>query len=322
MLEELLARAQQYDIDTIHFGNTNHLPMALIALDKLGADRYQLDNYFASYASGLVPLSSLEVHADSFDWRAHLGDKKSFNHYLNYFDSCITNAGPRQTLVNHIDPLMLGCGAAAFHALIRLSYGIQSGNDKEISFGLAYLASHAFTVAEPKASSLSLKQIIEIANNKMNDVTVEGRLISDRMKAISSWQQFSTLNLIPQTLDLKTLSQSVARLYLETRDFTILHAVTSCHALRYVMPYVNDPTTALRHYWTSVLVAILSVPDLEFDLSSQPQKPVEHSVDLKPMLNSKDSHLIKLVWSCFDEYQHYGMSVHLEIINQLLKEEG
>ncbi|MDN3685813.1 hypothetical protein QW180_28690 [Vibrio sinaloensis] len=46
MLEELLIRAQQYDIDTASFGNTNHLPMALIALDKLGADENQLEDYF------------------------------------------------------------------------------------------------------------------------------------------------------------------------------------------------------------------------------------------------------------------------------------
>lgn len=321
MLEELLKRAQQYDIDTASFGNTNHLPMALIALDKLGADENQLEDYFSHYASHLVPLSNL-THTAEFDWRDHLGETQLFNDYLNYFETCIHKIGAQQTLTSHIDPLILGCGAAAFHALIRLSYGIQSNNSKEVAFGLAYLASHYFPVETPQPSDLNLKQIVDLALTSMADKDIEGRLISGRMKSVCTEKNFSSINLTPKTLDLKTLSECVAQLYLQTNDFTVLHAVTSCHALRYVLPYVNQQTRVLRHYWSSVLVAVLSVSNLKFDLSKTSQQAATEPTDLTPVLESKDSHVIKLVWSCLDEYQHYGLAVHLDIIGQMLSEES
>lgn len=318
MLAEIITRAQNYGIETKQNGNTNHLPMALIALEKLGANTMQLEAYYANYAPSLIARGSNRQSIVSY-WKQELGNKSAFDRYLAYFMQEVEHEGIEVTLKHYLDYLMKGCGASAFHALIRLSYGIQVDNRAEVAFGLADLASNYFPVELPTRSELSLGQIVENALAKFDGVERKGSLISSRMMSVIQHDVFSKVNLIPELLALDELAELVAELYLQSRDFTVLHAVTSCHAMRYITPYLNQPTQSLRYYWTAVIAAILSVDNLRLSVqANNPLKPLS-DLDLNVVLTSDDSHVIKLVWSCVDEYRYYGLESHLQILNTMLE---
>lgn len=319
MLAELLTRAQSFGIDTAHAGNTNHLPMALIALAKLGANRRQLEGYYAKYAPSLIAKETTRLDAN-FNWRENLGDKSQFDNYLAYFLAQLEGSSVELTLKRHLGRLMSGCGASAFHAIIRLSYGLQQNNDVEVAFGLADLASNYLPIDRGTHTDKSCIQVLTDALEQFKQIDATGGLISARMKSIVCRPQFYQANCAPEEMDLAQISKLVADLYLQTRDFTVLHAVTSCHAMRYLLPYLNQPTKALQFYWAAVIAAVLSVEYLDSKVS--PTNPAKSLSELNfdAALNSQDSHVIKLVWSCLDEYRHYGFDSHLLILNVILSE--
>lgn len=319
MLAEILTRAQRYTIETNRNGNTNHLPMALVALNKMGANHCQLEAYYAKYAHLLVVRESATTTAH-FEWEAHLGDRSAFEHYLNYFLRQVESEGIEGTLRTYLDRLMPGCGASAFHAVIRLGYGVQVKNNSEVAFGLADLASSYLPVSEPLPCTQNLRDLLENALNTYEGVNVLGGLISGRMLSVLESPRFESVNYTPRTLDIAQISELVAELYLKSRDFTVLHAVTSCHAIRYLSDYFVQPERSLRYYWAALIAAVLSVDDLRLgSLPTIKPKPLSE-MNFNAVLNSNDSHVIKLAWSCLDEFRHYQSEHHLKILTMLMEE--
>lgn len=319
MLAKILTRAQRYTVETNQNGNTNHLPMALVALNEMGANHDQLEAYYAKYAHLLVARESVTT-TTHFEWEAHLGDKSAFEHYLNYFLRQVEREGIEATLRTYLDRLMLGCGASAFHAVIRLSYGVQVQNNTEVAFGLADLASSYLPVSEPLPCKQNLREVFESALSTYEGVNVQGGLISARMLSVVENPRFESVNYVSRSLDIAQISELVAELYLKSRDFTVLHAVTSCHAKRYLSHYFVQPERSLRYYWAALIAAVLSVEDLRLgSLPTTKLKPLS-DMSFNAVLNSDDSHVIKLAWSCLDEFRHYQSEHHLKILTMLMEE--
>ncbi|MCY9804164.1 questin oxidase family protein [Vibrio scophthalmi] len=316
MLAKLLEQAQKFGIETGVSGNTNHLPMALIALRKLGASNAQLDSFFTDYHDGLLLL---EEHAPvaKFEWREHLGNQDAFDDYLAYFKAQISEHGLSEVTTNHIDTLIQGCGSSAFHAMIRLSYGLQEENDTEVAFGLAHMAAHFLAITLPSRSDLTASHIIDNALSAFSDFSVSANSITQRMRAVIQNERFIAINQFPQHATLSQFSQQFAELYLSTRDFTVLHAVTSCHAMQLILPYCKKPQQALQFYWSAVLCAVLSIEKLTFRTETADSDMPLEQLDLETIRQSSDTHVIKLAWSSIAQYQQYGHCAHLRILNQL-----
>lgn len=319
MLAELITRSQNYGIETAQSGNTNHLPMALIALNKLGANQVHLEAYYANYAPSLITRNAVNLNP-AFIWDEQLGDKSAFDDYLAYFLLQVESKGVEETLNDHLDRLMRGCGASAFHAIIRLSYGLQADNEVEVAFGLADLASNYLPIEEPKSRIGDYSTILNAALKVYEGINVDGSLISDRMNSVVINQNFQQVNWVPESNDLTELSKLVADLYILSRDFTVLHAVTSCHAMRYLIPFIKQPTQALNHYWAAIVSAVLSVENLTRNESQIFGIKQPFELNYNVVLNSQDSHVIKLAWACLDEFQFYGHESHLLILNAMLGE--
>lgn len=102
---------------------------------------------------------------------------------------------------------------------------------------------------------------------------------------------------------LRTLAQLATRLYAQSGNFTVLHLVTGCHALRVLMPYLDAPLRALRSYWVAYAAGAAGVP-------SAAAAPALQAVPDWPeivarALASDDAHVVKLVYSCREEHCFY-----------------
>lgn len=101
-LDQLLEANRNFD-SLYDDGLSNHLSMALIALERMGADDASLDAFFQRYSKRLEPTLGQAMERD-------VGEA--------------------------VAKLSLGVGASAFHGLIQTAYAIEHGSSLEIARAL------------------------------------------------------------------------------------------------------------------------------------------------------------------------------------------
>jgi hypothetical protein len=83
----------------------------------------------------------------------------------------------------------------------------------------------------------------------------------------------------------------------------LLHTVTGCHALSIIMPYLENEDVALKEFWKVISIAYMSTG---LNYTNEKVNISEDSFDFSLIINktleSSDSHVIKLVYTCFCEY--------------------
>ena len=121
-------------------GLSNHLPMALLALQRLGADDARLSAWHDRYAARLEPAPPAQAWPAGDPWPGRLGDLSAWSAYRDLFGQWIGHEGGADVLTQVLPVLMPGCGAAAFHGPIRVAYAARSGHAGELADGLAYWA--------------------------------------------------------------------------------------------------------------------------------------------------------------------------------------
>jgi len=150
-----------------------------------------------------------------------------------------------------------------------------------------------------------------------------GSLIADRMALASEHPAFSrcvaagrpevsTEAQVAQSL--RTLAELAASLYAASGNFTVLHLVTSAHAVRVLLPWLDDadPPGALVHYWAAYVAGsaasgldlVAAVPTAAADAAAQPLRAWPAIVEAA--VASDDDHLIKIVDVCREQERHYG----------------
>jgi hypothetical protein len=91
----------------------------------------------------------------------------------------------------------------------------------------------------------------------------------------------------------------------QSQHFTLLHALTSCQALRRVMPFLRDPKESLSAYWNSVCAAWLTISFGGFvaGKDSAPESATEWKEVLTkaPESGRTLEHTVKLVYACWTE---------------------
>jgi hypothetical protein len=100
-----------------------------------------------------------------------------------------------------------------------------------------------------------------------------------------------------ESLHLDDLSRMAAREYARHEDFTILHLLTSSHAMRVLMNHADDPRALLHHYAIAFGVAYAlaaasnDIPALVYD--TLPFSEIEARARA-----SQNDHTFKVVYSC------------------------
>lgn len=307
-LDAMSAYDAEYDGDL-----SNHLPMALAALHALGADDARLDRFAVGYAPRLPPAPPAETWPSGDAWPGRLGDRSAWPVYRSFFAEWLRWDGLDDLLQQVLPVLMPGCGAAAFHGLIRTAYGARFEHPGEVADGLAYWACRWLPLGDLQAginddgsASNDPVAVLQDLRPVTRGPVAAARLISEGMHLAAQRPGFRRTvgRLRVDDGTLTALARHAAALYAGSGNFTVLHLVTGCHALRVLQPFMDDPQPAVRWFWQAyaaghVASAMKPAPALAAPLP-------EWSDIVAQGIASDDEHVIKVVDSCREQEAALG----------------
>ena len=305
-LNDLLAENLRYAPE-YGDGLSNHLPMALYALQRLGAPPERLAALFESHAGKLSPRAAPQAPAAA--WQEQFGRPDAFEALAAHFDAAIGREGVQPVVRQALPLLMPGVGAAAFHGLIRTAYALQAGHEREIAAALAYWACRHLPLAAPAGTGAPLAPAdwLGALGTALAGCKPTGRLIFDRMQAVAATEAYSRLagTVHVHAGTLAQLAAIATQRYLASRNFTVLHLVTSCHAMRLLLPLTESPLQAVRHYAAAYAAGFIA-SGIAPSRPAMDVEPLAWSQIVPRAIASEDEHVIKLVDSCSEEARVYG----------------
>jgi len=284
--------------------------MALVALQALGASDPRLDEFAASYRRKLAPAPAAAAWPLGDAWQSRFGQPDAWPAYRALFAEWLIHEERDAVLAQVLPALMPGCGAAAFHGLIRTAYAVASGHVGELADGLAYWACRHLPLdgGAGEGAEADPGVVLQALRQALSGWHPDQGLIVQRMQQAALQPAFA-----PQVMRLRIGAESLAalsrlatRLYAESGNFTVLHLVTSCHALRILLPYVDAPLPALRSYWVAYAAGAAGVPAASAAATPAPDAVPDWPEIVARAVASDDEHVIKLVCSCRDEHRFYG----------------
>lgn len=296
----------------------NHLPMVLEAMGRLGASPERLEAYAERYISAHavpeMPVRLAPLSAQT--WRSTIGDRSREADLRDFFTSEVARLGGAETIRLYMPDLAQGVGASATHALMRLAYAVRRRDEAEIGIALGYWASTYLSfpirTGQDKAGPVDL--VLEMHGNPaFSGIVVSSTLLWKWIEHMGTLPQFQQLlgRMPPEETSLETLRSASLALYAGTMSFEALHAVTGCHWLRLVWPFVDAPGALASYWWENVLAlyARIGMPSL---LEAEALGAMRH-LPLPPdkeiaaaAVASDDEHDHSLVFSALEEFALTG----------------
>jgi hypothetical protein len=309
-----LSRAARWDAE---YGSnlSNHLPMALTALARLGAGDERLASFAEHYAQRLHTMPADEPWPAGDAWRAHLGKPRAWPAYRRLWREWIAHEGAADVLQQALPALMQGTGAAAFHGPIRTAYALAANHADELIDALAYWSCRWFAcgVADGDGSHADTQAVL--AELDFAAELPRENLIANAMARAAAHPRFAPV-IARWRVDVHTtlprLAMLAAERYATHGGFAALHLMTSAHAMRVLLPWLDadDRRDALRHYaaaaaaaWATLLrdaAPASALPSLRWD-----------EVVTRAIATDDDGHACKLVDSARELEAALGGAVWL-----------
>jgi hypothetical protein len=307
---------------------TNHLPMALHALQQLGAPPQRLQAFFSTYERRLRPSPPLPSNDVPADWRSLLGKVEAYPKLRATFTHWVDRDGAEQVLHDALPALVPGVAAAAFHGAIRTAHAVESGHRREIAAALAYWACRWSVLEEPENNVPTLpldlweKCLIEEAKGWQSS----GDLIFVRMADAtrsSAYQRLAAgpaLEVTPPAAvsQLAQLARTAASFYVACPNFTVLHMITGLRALRKLLPWMDGCGQV-----TLPLACAFSAAYLSASVIRPDSPPIALEITWRQAIDlaiaSDNDHVIKLVHACVEESEAYGEDSYLQVARLALR---
>ncbi|HTF88312.1 MAG TPA: questin oxidase family protein [Planctomycetota bacterium] len=293
-------------------GLANHLSMALWSQHSLGAGEARLREFAASYGAMLESMPTAGPPVDAKEWRQALGRDEALHGFVAHFERELRERGRAAVLHDALDALSPSVGSAAFHCLIRTAFGVRFEDDAEIAHALAYWAVTASTLGTPSANPTDEKDPGAVlqrvrSDERFSKASISGGSIDGRMKQAAAIPGFSDLasSLVLDDAALASIAREMIGLFASTGNFTALHAVTSTHALRIVLPFAADRERLMRFHWQALVAAYIGIgaPAAQaLKLEGAPEWP---AIGARAVA-SNDDHDAKLVFACREEAAIHG----------------
>jgi Questin oxidase-like len=290
-------------------GFSNHLPMALAALDGLGADEARLQAFFAAQVRHLAPPVPRLPPTVLADWPAHRGRLGMFAPLQAGFDAALREQGRDAVLREALPRLVTGIGAAAFHGAIRTAHAVESRHDGELAAALAYWAARWMPLPVPAPASEGMARVADWLDAIDREFVREGDRVGDdasgfistRMLAMTrtgTWQHWAGA-LQTDGRDgaalLHELARAAAARYAASRNFTVLHMATGARAARVLLPWLPGAADALAPLWHAVAAASMSSGLAFARPASARVSGLDWAAVRARAIASDDEHVVKLV---------------------------
>jgi hypothetical protein len=323
-LRELLNANARFDLAAR--GTTNHCPMALVALAEMGASPARLHAFFdmweREYALSAPPVGAI---IPRHEWARHVGERAAFGALRLCFQDWIADAGPVSVITAVLQEVAFAPATQAFHALIRLAYGIEARHAGEIAAGLASLISSHLPIdvsldKNPHAQNVDAG--FDHVADALRGVALPGNSITSRLSAVATDVRFGKAVLAPPTsaAPQDDLARSTIGAYWRKPDFTLLHTVTATRAARIVFAQLSDSLVKqlLPSLWVALCVAYATVgklPDAEAEI---PDLSLSWNDVRQTAIASDDDHMIKMTYTCLCEDRRSPSPLYLASATRLV----
>jgi Questin oxidase-like len=311
-LRNQLLHAARWDAE---YGSSlsNHLPMALTALARLGASDERRAEFAARYASKLHAAPPPAPWPAGEAWRALLGQPRAWPAYRALWRGWIDDEGAPAVLAQALPTLMQGAAAAAFHGPIRAAYALAANHAEELADALAYWSCRWFACGAADGEGSNADTAAVLATLDLAAELKDAPLIAQQMAQAAAHPRFAPALArwrVDAHITLPRLAMLAAERYAARAEFTVLHLVTSAHAVRVLLPrlHAEDRLPALRHYAGAAAAAWATLP--------RDHKGAPLQISLLPWteisaraIESDDDHVIKLVDSCRELESSQGGAV-------------
>jgi hypothetical protein len=280
--------------------------MALHALQLLGADSDRLRNFYGLYSTRLSPLQHPLAAGAAAAEAPSLGRVEDYTRWRAWFERRLNDDGKDQVLRDMLPVLARGSSGAAFHGLIRTGHAVRVGHAGELAAALAYWACRYHPLPVESIETLDvlgwLAGLADIARRHAGtwpsrDLITEE--VADRAAAPGFAEAACALD-ASRVLEVARLA---ALLYAQTRDFTVLHLVTSSEAVSLLEPWMSpEAQQSIVSALAGGFLAsgVLEDPRLDAwintppDLSPAPDWPTL----TQKAVSQHDDHVMKLVAAC------------------------
>jgi hypothetical protein len=302
----------------------NHLPMILVALDRLGASPERLDAFAQAYRAehGLRPQPPAQAPLAVEDWMSALGQRSREADLRAFFSRQVAAHGGAATIAAYLPGLAPGMAGSALHPLMRLAYAVMTGDEAEIGTALGFWATTYLPLDEAGRVPGVTEDPAEVLRRAallpgVAEAEPESDLVWHNMRAVAQVPSFAGvadwLIITEDTLD-RMAAASVA-LYAATMSFEALHAVTGCHWLRLLRPVVADPAPLLRHFWVAIaaLMPKMGLPEIPTaaQVEAWRQTPApDWPAIMAAAAASDDEHDPSLTFSAFEEWRRTGDTLY------------
>lgn len=329
-LKDLIDSYRNHSIE-YYMNYTNHLPMAATALMQMGAGRERLMEFCATYSRRLNGRVQSSITINGESWKHNLGQHRYLDAYNRFFRAEAKRMGVNTMLQGYLSELMDGIGSGAFHALIKLTYGILNDDDTEKIEAMAYYAICYLSLGDiqadtPEYSSPEDALLLLKNNTRWKDKAAEGKNIDEKIYRVISDPDFHRNLQVPHNNSGKYLAETaplMRNIFINSFNFTSLHMVTGTHALRIVLPYVReeDRGKAIKQFWKTVAAAYLSTGAPEVDLNKDEKYTSQSGWEdiFSAAIKSDDAHVIKLIFTCHEEEKEYNDPVYRYVAEREVK---
>jgi hypothetical protein len=273
--------------------NSDHGPMACLAMHGLGIDPDHIAGFARNYSGKLAPLPPPMTVVSEENWRLQHPD--AYPALLVFFDAQIVAKGWQATVRQYLPELISGWVKDAFHPLIRLGYGIEFEAPSEIAAGLAYL-----TCVGDDAKLLELARQSPTVNRGRRFFE---RLQAQRRATFARGPFNARYEHIVKTADLHPadgafetalveLSRACLEIFHATHDFFALHLVTASHAFRICSRWAGGDLTGLFSVGLGTAYLAIGAP------AFRPITQADAELPTDALATASDEHDIKLAYSC------------------------
>jgi hypothetical protein len=331
-LARAVAWARQWSAEFPHF-LANHLPMVLVALQRMGASAERLEAYCYLYhnMNHLSPVPEPVAPINARNWREFLGHREREGDYRGFFAGEVARLGAMPAALHYLPRLFSGFAASALHAFMRMAYATMTDSDEETAVALAYWAATYLSLGEAKGAPPTTEDPLDVlacmyGPKCFKDIETERDLLWHFMRAVAQKPEFAAvvdrLAIGPETR--ARIAKLSLALLAATDDFCALHAVTGTHWLRLIEPRTPDNSVPLRYLWQAVaaLVPKMGFPAIpsEDQLEQRRRLPLpEWNEIFREAVTHDDEHDLSLSFSASEEFKLYGDPLYKYVAAKRLK---